>query len=63
MNTVELYEKTLADRHVEIIISGDRVLLDGEEYVLAASGEPRLVRANKQLTESLDQIAIKLGAK
>ena len=36
MNIVELYEKVPVERHSEIMILGDRLYIDNEEYVIAA---------------------------
>ncbi len=60
MNLVELYEQTPIERHGEIVVSGDRLFFDGEEYVVGAKEELRLVRSSKQLEEGLAQIEAKL---
>lgn len=44
---VELYQQTPAERHSEIIVSGDRLFFDGEEYVVCSNGEVNLVRSQK----------------
>lgn len=63
MNIVELYEQTPVERHSEIVISGDRLFLDGDEYIIEANEELKLIRSNKQLDQKLAQIATKLGVK
>jgi len=63
MNTVELYAQTLVERHQEIVVSGDRLFFDGEEYVIDGNGEPKLVCSYKGLAQRLEQIRIKLGIK
>ena len=61
MNIMELYAKTPVERHHEIVVSGDRLFLDGEEYVIGGEEELRLVRSNKGLEQHLAQIESKLG--
>ena len=63
MNIVELYKQTPVERHHEIVVSGDRVSFDGEEYVINAEKELRLIRSQKGLEQQLAQIATKLGIK
>ena len=53
MNIVELYQQTSVGRHKEIVISGDRVLLDGEECAIAGGGKLKLVRSSKGLERDL----------
>ena len=61
MNIVELYKQTPVERHHEIVVSGDRVFFDGEEYVINAEKELRLIRSQKGLEQQLAQIETKLG--
>lgn len=61
MNLEQLYAQTPVARHPEIIVSGDRVFFDGEEYLLVPNGELRLVRSQKALEQRLTTIAAKLG--
>jgi len=61
MNIVKFYEQIPVERHQEIVISGDRLFLDGEEYVIGGDGDLRLVRSNKQLLQKVEQISTKLN--
>lgn len=61
MNLVELYEQTPRERHPAIVVSGDRVFPDGEEYVIELGGQLRLVRSSRGLEQRLAQIVAKLG--
>ena len=63
MNLTELYEQTPVERHSEVVISGDRLFFDGEEYVVDSEGELKLIRSQKGLVQSLEQIQVKLGIK
>lgn len=63
MNLIELYEQTPVERHSEIIVSGDRLFFDDEEYFIQPDGELKLIRSNKSLEEGLAGIKGKLGAK
>ena len=63
MNLVELYKQTPPERHQDIVISGDRLFFDGEEYVIEGDGELELVRSQKGLEQYLRQIGAKLGVK
>ena len=38
MTITELYAKTPADRHQEIVVSGGSLFFDGEEYVIGGDG-------------------------
>ncbi len=62
MNTVELYAVTPAERHQEIVITGDRLFFEGEEYVIQGDGELRLVRSDGDLRERLNAIEALLRA-
>lgn len=63
MTITELYAKTPADRHQEIVVSGNRLFFDEEEYVIDGDGELRLIRSSKGLNQGLEQILTKLGIK
>ena len=63
MNLVELYKKTPVARHSEIIVSGDRVFFDDEEYILRPDGELKLIRSEKKFEQRLAAIEAKLSAK
>ncbi|MFC2072793.1 hypothetical protein ACFLUU_08910 [Chloroflexota bacterium] len=58
---MELYAKTPRERHHEIVVSGGRLYFDGEEYVINAQGEHRLIHSNRRLEERLAQIGKKLS--
>ena len=63
MNIVELYKQVPPERHAEVVVSGDRLFLEGEEYVIDTNGELRLVWSQKGLEQHLAQIETKLGIK
>ena len=71
MNIMELYAQTPVERHHEILVSGDRVFFENEEYVIDAEGELKLIRSqkglvlslSKELEQHLAQIETKLGIK
>ena len=63
MNSAEFYGQTPVERHSEIIISGDRLFFDGDEYVVDGNDELRLVHSQKILEQRLAQIDTKLGIK
>lgn len=63
MNLKELYYLTPVARHPEIVVSGERVFFDNEEYVIGGDGELRLVRSQKTLDERIDQIVLGLNIK
>lgn len=60
MNTVELYGMTPAERHQEIVITGDRLFFEGEEYVIRGDGELKLVRSDAEVKQRLGSIEAKL---
>ena len=60
MNVVELYEQILVEKHSEIVVSGDRLFFNGEEYVIEADEELKPIRSNKHLNQKLAQIAARL---
>ena len=66
MNLVELYEQTPVERHKDIKVVGDRVLVrdaDGNvaEYLTSEGEELWLVRSNKEQRENIKAIKNKLG--
>jgi len=61
MNLVELYEQLPVEKHQEIVVSGDRLFFEGEEYLILADGELKLVHSDKELLQRVDQIRTKLG--
>ncbi len=61
MNLRELYEQTPVERHPEIIVSGDRLFFDNEEYLITGDGELRLIRSQKGVEEQLADIDAKLA--
>lgn len=63
MNLIEFCEQTPVERHSQIVVSGGRLFFDGEEYVIRGMEELRLVRSNKELEQSLAEIAAKLSIK
>jgi len=63
MNITQLYAQTPVERHHEIIVSGDRLYFENQEYILGADGELKLARSQKGLEQGLAQIATKLGIK
>jgi hypothetical protein len=63
MDIAELYARTPVERHSEIVISGDRLFFDGEEYVIQGDGKLTLIRSQKGLEQGLAQIKTKLEIK
>ena len=63
MNIVEFYAKTPVERHSEVVVSGDRLYFDGEEYAIRQDGELKLVHSHKGIEQGLAQIRTKLGIK
>ncbi len=62
MNLVEFYKQIPRERHQEIVVSGDRLFFDGEEYLIAGEEqELKLIYSNKGLEQRLAQIGTKLG--
>ncbi len=66
MNLTELYAQTPAERHGDIKIAGDRVLVrDAEgytsEYLLSAESELWLIGSDRALRQDLAAIKDKLG--
>ncbi len=63
MNLVEFYKRTPVERHSEIVVLGDRLFFDGEEYVIGGDGELRLARSQKGLEQKLARIETRLDIK
>ena len=66
MNLVELYQQTPVERHRDIKVVGDRVLVrdaDGNitEYLISEDEELWLVRSDKEQREGIKAIKAKLG--
>jgi hypothetical protein len=61
MKLKELYEQTPTAQHAQIVVAGDRVHYDGEEYTLRGDGELVLAHSHRAILERLDQIAAALG--
>ena len=62
MNIVELYEKAPVERHHEIIVAGDRLFYDGDEYLIDSAGELRLLHSHKGLAERLKRLEQQLSS-
>jgi hypothetical protein len=63
MNIVELYKQVPMERHQEIVVSGDRLFFDSNEYVIDGHGELMLVRSQKELLRKVNEVRAKLGVK
>ncbi len=63
MNVTDLYKSLPAARHGEIVLSGDRLFFDGEEFAVGGEGELSLVRTQKGLEQKVDEIAAAIAAK
>ena len=63
MKLNEFYVQTPVARHSEIVISGDRLFFDGEEYVIQGDGKLILIRSRKGLEQKLAQIEARLVIK
>ena len=62
MNLVQFYQQTPVKWHSEMIVSGDRLYFDGEEYIITGIDEElRLVRSEKELKERLARIEDKVA--
>ncbi len=66
MNLIELYEQTPVERHRDIKVVGDKVLVrdtDGNitEYLLLDGGELWLVHCDKEQRQDIKAIKSKLG--
>ncbi|HEY40740.1 MAG TPA: hypothetical protein G4O18_02650 [Dehalococcoidia bacterium] len=63
MNIVELYELVPQERHSEVVVSGDRLFFDGDEYIIEGEDELRLVHSQKELEQQLTRIETRLSTK
>lgn len=61
MKIEELYAQTPVEKHQDIVISGNRLYFENEEYVIETDGDLRLVRSDKGLEQRLAQIEDKLS--
>ena len=66
MNLVELYEQMPVDRHGDIKVVGDKVLVrdangNVDEYLLIQDDELWLVRSDREQKQDLKAIKSKLG--
>lgn len=61
MKLKDLYDSIPPAEHGQVLLSGDRVYYDGEEFIVGGDGELHLVHSHKALQERLDQIAAELG--
>ena len=61
MNLVQFYQQTPVKRHSEIVVSSDRLYFDGEEYVIAADEELKLIHCHKGLEEELASVKATLN--
>jgi hypothetical protein len=64
MDLIQLYQKTPVERHPEIVVSGNRLYFEGEEYMLVGEEqELKLIHSHKAIEERLDRIENTLKAK
>ena len=61
MNIVEFYAKTPVERHLEIVVSGDRLYFDNEEYVILANDELKLIHSHKELEKNIASVKATLS--
>ena len=61
MSIVELYEKVPVERHLEIVVSGDRLYFENEEYLIVGDGELKLVHSHKGLEEDIASVKATLS--
>jgi len=58
MNIFELYEKVPEERHNEIVVEGDHLYFDDEEYIINdITKELTLIRSHKKILQELDKLA------
>ncbi len=62
MNIVDLYKQTSVDKHPDIIVIGDRLFFDNEEYILSPDGDLRLLRSDKEMKQKIITIEANLEA-
>ncbi|MBI4302322.1 MAG: hypothetical protein HY664_06940 [Chloroflexi bacterium] len=65
MNLIDLYARTPAEGHGNIVVSEGKVYVRSpegtEEYILKVSGEVELVHSDKDIRAALSVIKAKLG--
>ena len=61
MNITELYDKIPVERHSEIVVSGDRLYFDGEEYAIRQDGELKLLHSHKGLEKDIASVKATLN--
>jgi hypothetical protein len=57
---MELYQQIPASRHHEIVVSGDRLFFDGDEYVIQGDDRLEPVRSIKSLEQQMAEIIARL---
>lgn len=63
MKVSDLYAQAPRQRHSEIVISGDRLYFDGEEYAISGEGELSLIRSPKNLEQKIDELKTAVESK
>ena len=63
MNITELYAQTPRNEHSDILISGNRLFCNGEEYIVNGDGELKLVHSQKVIEQKINEIRDKLAIK
>jgi len=61
MRLADLYATVPPERHTAILVLGDRVYFDGDEYRMDPSGELHLVHSHREILHLLRAIAQALG--
>jgi len=56
MNLSEFYEQIPAERHHEVILSGDRLYFGDEEFIIDPEGNIHKIHSWKEIHERLDRI-------
>lgn len=59
MNIIELYQKVPTERHHEIVVTGDRLFYDEEEYFIDLEGNLVLIHSHKRLENRLETLVQK----
>jgi hypothetical protein len=57
---MELYQQIPASRHREIVVSGDRLFFNGDEYVIQGDDRLEPVRSIKTLEQQMAEIITRL---
>ena len=63
MKVEQLYKQTPVAKHSGIVVSGDRLFFDGDEYIIDGDGELKMIRTNRQLDQKLSEIVARLDTK